>query len=136
MSLLYSIDGKKIDIAQQALRNLDRALAIDGTPVKHGLKWIANSAERYASSVTHLDTWTLWESYLVHQSVGTSGAFATVYVDPSVINPRGQRPAIYAEYEFARGGGHDAFQITVGVSDSYVNPGIDLIINEAMRELN
>jgi hypothetical protein len=92
------------DAIARAMKRFDDALSIDSDTVKRGLGMMARPAANYASAITHQDTATLWRSYVINQDTGSSGAFASVYVDPSIVNPRGQRPANYAFYEFARGG--------------------------------
>jgi hypothetical protein len=122
------------DAIARAMKRFDDALSIDSDTVKRGLGMMARPAANYASAITHQDTATLWRSYVINQDTGSSGAFASVYVDPSIVNPRGQRPANYAFYEFARGGSHDAFGRTAARAASYVNPAVDFILNEAAKK--
>jgi hypothetical protein len=124
----------EFDALKRAMKRFDDALDINSDIVKRGVAQMAEPAERYASSITHQDTATLWRSYKIDKGAGTSGTFATVFVDSSVVNPRGQRPVDYAFYEFARGGAHDAFGRTLARSATFVNPGVDYILDEAAKK--
>ncbi len=135
MPLAYGMAEQALKVAGIAVKRLERAFAYDQQPVRSGLGYITREAGNIAYAITHQDTATLYKSYLKQQDIGTSGAFSTIYVDPSVVNPRGYRPAVYAQYEFGRGGSHDAFQRVVDASDTYINPGIDIITEMALREL-
>ena len=65
--------------------------------------------QRYAKSITHIDTSALQASHL-GEVYGTRGR---IYINPSAINPRGQRPETYGPYEQARGGSHAFYDRTV-----------------------
>lgn len=122
-----------LKILRRAIKRFEDSLEPDSTVMIQGAKKMAEPARDYASSITHQDTATLWRSYDVAQGSGSSGAFATVFVDPSIVNPRGQRPVDYAFYEFARGGSHDAFGRTIARSGAFVDSGVDYILKEAAK---
>lgn len=133
MPLAYEVESE-IKRMERAIRLYDKALSDDGQPVRRGLTRMSGAGSRFASSITHIDTATLYRSYGVRQGVGTSGAYATIYILPGIVNPRGQRPVVYGPYEFGRGGDHDAFGRTVQQSDQFVEPAIEQILNDAGRE--
>ena len=107
MSKLVNIEG--IQQAQQA--NL-RALAVMQPEGKLGqaIQLILPELHRFAVSITHV--WkvrggALRASHrmsLVEKNADT--VRGSIFIDPSAVNPRGQRPAEYGVYENARGGEH------------------------------
>jgi hypothetical protein len=134
MPLNYDVTTEpELTEVYRGLARFDAALDIDSPTVARGLGLMARPAAAFASTITHQDTATLWRSYLINQGVGSSGAFASIFVDPGVVNPRGQRPSEYAFYEFSRGGSHDAFGRTVARAESYVNVAIDFMLNAAAK---
>lgn len=119
-----------------AIARMDAALEVNppGRAVSAALSVIAERTAAYASEITHRDTNTLYRSYRKEYGQGTSGAFATIYVDPSVVNPRGAQPAVYAAHEFNRGGDHDAFgRATARANSDFVQVGIRRMLQEAAR---
>lgn len=70
-----------------------------GRAIKYGL----TAAERYAISITHVDTGALRASHRI-QYDGDSGM---LYLDPHARNPRsGELTSVYGWYEHQRGGSH------------------------------
>ena len=73
------------------------------------VKYAVLEFQLYAESITHVDTGALTRSHL-GEVYATHGR---VYINPSAINPRGQRPETYGPYEHARGGTHAFYDRTV-----------------------
>ncbi len=128
------VDAEEIKQTDRAIGRFEKALSKDGRPVRKGLARMAGSASRFMASITHIDTHTLARAYGVDQGIGTSGAFAGVFIIPSIVNPRGQRPAEYGPYEFGRGGDHDALGRTFAQASRFVDPNIVLVLKEAALE--
>jgi hypothetical protein len=60
-------------------------------------------AQRYAVSITHVDTGSLRASHRM-QMYGNKGE---IFIDPNAVNPRSRsRPVDYGVYEHKRGGSH------------------------------
>lgn len=98
----------------------------EGGNVKTGLYAMAAQTATYAAVITHRDTATLYRSYEIEEKPGK----AAIYIDPAMINPRGERPAVYGPEEFARGGSHNAFGRAYSQANpSYVISGIEVILN-------
>lgn len=77
--------------------------------VGQAIKHVTSGAHRYLVRETHVDT----GSYRASQRMEITGLRGRLYVDPTARNPRsGQRPAVYGEYEEARGGSHAAYKRT------------------------
>lgn len=79
----------------------------------NAVKYAATAAQRYAVSITHVWKYLgggLRASHRIRMESGTRGR---VYIDPTSVNPRGQRPAEYGIYEHARGGSHAFYERTV-----------------------
>lgn len=125
------------DAAQVAAALARFGEALNPTPasqgIQAGLMAMAQPALAYASAVTHRDTDTLSRSYLIDQGQGSGGAYASIYIDPSIQNPRGQSPAVYGPMEFARGGDHDAFGRAFQKAEEFVREGVALILDEAAK---
>lgn len=136
--LAYDIDTEVMKRLEAALENFDKEIQVApaGPAVKRGLARMSGHASRFASGITHIDTGTLYRSYLLKMDDGTSGSYAQIYVNPQVVNPRGQRPVVYAPYEFGRGGDHDAFGQTVRAAGPWVDEGVQIILETAAKRLN
>jgi hypothetical protein len=74
-------------------------------------RYAAVEAERYAISITHVDTGTLRASHRIDQD---GPARFIIHPDPAAKNWRsGSRAAVYGEVENARGGEHAFYERTV-----------------------
>lgn len=95
----------RIEGLQEALRrNQQRVLALrpDGV-VDREIHRITLGAQRYAMSITHVDTGAL---RLSHRAIYAPSQ-GRVHLSPSTRNPRtGKRPWEYGVYEHDRGGEH------------------------------
>jgi hypothetical protein len=64
---------------------------------------VTTMAQRYAVSITHVDTGALKASH----RIDLRGTHGIIYLDPAANNPvSGARTAIYGPVEHARGGSH------------------------------
>ena len=128
MSITASVriegDGRVIADLNQASKSLDaRGDLGDITLIMAGL------ALNYASSITHQDTATLWQSYVLDTSGLKSRSEVVVHIDPSVTNPRNERPVKYGPYEHNRGGQHAFFDRTVNErGDQILRGGVNRIV--------
>jgi hypothetical protein len=109
----------------RVIANLDRAYDLVNRrgELSDIAQWMAQTAERYASGITHQDTATLWGSYIFDTSELQSHNRIYIHIDPSVVNPRGQRPVKYGPYEHARGGEHAFFRRTVNERGDFILEG-------------
>lgn len=97
-----------VEAAEAFVGRLDAALQPQGKAIEAGLAFILDEGMRFAGENTHIWTDTLNRSYLKEQRENVG----VIYIDPGAQNPYGARPAVYAAYEFGRGGDHDAFTLT------------------------
>lgn len=84
-----------------------------GGPVQAGIKYAVTQLHRYAVVVTHV--WRVKGGGLRashRMEIAPGGLHGRIYIDPSAMNPRGQRPAEYGVYEHRRGGTHAFYQRT------------------------
>lgn len=69
--------------------------------------------QRYVVAITHVDTGTLRASHRIEMQMSGSAAQATIYVDPTAVNPRSNKRAEeYSVVEHARGEGHAFYERT------------------------
>lgn len=112
------------------IRNVEVGTDPAGDNVERGLFDMGDKTKNYASSITHQWTATLYRSYLLDIGAAGNKAAAQVFVDPNAMNPFGQRPAVYAPFEFARGGSHDAFGLAFKQANpAFVISGIEVILD-------
>jgi len=114
MSERVTIEG-----IQEAQRANLRAIAVMEPKGKLGraLQLILPELHRYAVSITHV--WVHWggalraahRMQLLESSEETARGY--IFIDPSAVNPRGQKPIDYGIYEHARGGEHAFYQRTM-----------------------
>ena len=137
--ITYTAEVDALRALARKVSAFDKAIKVNpvaGPAVREGMIFMAYHAERHASQITHRDTWTLYRSYVTDFVQIGDKAQSVVYVDPTIINPNNERPAIYALVEFGRGGDHDAFGLTVQAADTYVFSGIGLMMDVAMQTAN
>lgn len=70
--------------------------------------YATSQAHRYAVAFTHVDSGALRAAHRIE--IHPSGLHGSIYIDPSAINPKGQKPSMYGIYEHARGGAHAFYQ--------------------------
>lgn len=108
-----------VDITIQGLQeaqrdNLKQIAALQpSSALGHGVKAAGTDLLRYAVAVTHVDTGALRAAHREEFSAWSGDALATIYIDPSAVNPRsGGRPSVYGAVEEARGGSHAFYERT------------------------
>lgn len=100
---------------QEAQRANTRAIAAVqtkgglGRAVRHGMV----QAQRYAVAITHVDTGALKASHRMAFTDRGGMARGRIFIDPSSVNPRGQKPSVYGPVEHERGGGHAFYARTL-----------------------
>jgi hypothetical protein len=110
MGIELSITG--LQEAQQANLRLIAAMKPGGR-LAGAVQYGAIEAHRYATAITHVWIYRGGALKASHRIKWNGGLEATVSIDESAVNPRGQRPAIYGPYEHRRGGEHAFYQRTV-----------------------
>jgi len=71
---------------------------------------------RYAVAITHVWWYRgggLRASHRMSVQELKSGPRGRIYISPTAVNPRGQKPAEYGPYEHARGGSHAFYDRTI-----------------------
>ncbi len=69
--------------------------------------------QRYTVAITHVDTGTLRAAHRIDLQMSGHTAQATIYVDPTAVNPRSNRRAEeYSVVEHARGEAHAFYERT------------------------
>ena len=109
MTEMVTIEG--IQEVQDA--NLRRIAALQPTgAVGKAIKYGTIRLHRYAVAITHV--WKhLGGGLRASHRMAISGLDGKISIDPSAMNPRGQRPADYGPREHARGGTHAFYQRAV-----------------------
>ena len=69
------------------------------------IQYTTIAAHRYTVSITHV-WWDRGGGLRASHRMRINGLRGEIYIDPSSVNPRGQRPSIYGPAEHARGGTH------------------------------
>jgi hypothetical protein len=102
MSSDFSIQG-----LQEAQRANARHIAAMKPSGAFGrvVQYATVSAHRYAVSITHVWRYKGGGLRASHR-MRVYGLRGEISIDPSAVNPRGQRPSIYGPAEHARGGTH------------------------------
>lgn len=113
--------------------NLQRIAAMKpagamGKAIKYG----AIRLHRYAVAITHVWKYKGGGLRASHR-MAVEGASAKIYIDPTTINPRGQRPSIYGPYEHARGGTHAFYNRTVAEEGPATGKRMGVIILDEVR---
>lgn len=100
---------------QQAQRDnlkMIRALA-PNTGLGRAVQVAAIDLQRYTVAITHVDTGTLRAAHRIEMQMSGNAAQATIYVDPTAVNPRSNKRAEeYSVVEHARGEGHAFYERT------------------------
>lgn len=105
-----SIQG--IQQAQRDNLKMIRALA-PNSGLGRAVQVAAIDLQRYAVAITHVDTGTLRAAHRIEMQMSGSAAQATIYVDPSAVNPRSNnRAEEYSLVEHARGEAHAFYERT------------------------
>lgn len=108
MTIHLGIEG----IQEAQARHLRmRAALRPGGAISRAVYSVLVEAHRYAVLITHVDTGALRASHRISFDAGR--ARGEIYIDPTAVNPRGQRPAEYGPEEHARGGSHAFYRRTV-----------------------
>lgn len=126
MTMRMGIEG--IQAAQAHNLRMLAALQPRGTMDKI-VYMAAIELHRYAVSITHVDTGALRASHRILIEAGR--ARGQISIDPSSVNPRGQRPYEYGPLEHARGGSHAFYKRTVDERGKAVlKQAIDMALKE------
>ena len=109
MSINATIKG----IQELQNKNLKRIAALKpsgaaGRILRYGLTRL----HRYAVSITHVWKYKGGGLRASHR-MGMDGLRGRIYIDPTAVNPRGQKPVEYGYWESARGGAHAFYDRTV-----------------------
>lgn len=104
----WKLTIKGLEEAQAVNRRRLAALQ-PGNEFGRAVQYAVEEFQWYAKMITHIDTSALQASHLGE----VYGLRGRVYINPSAINPRGQRPEIYGTYEHARGGSHAFYDRSV-----------------------
>lgn len=109
MTVTLGISG--IQQAQQANLKMIASLKPNGS-LARAIKYGTIQAERYAVSITHVDTGGLRASHRI--KFRSYPAEGTIYLDPAARNPRRRnaKPSTYGFYEHNRGGSHAFYERT------------------------
>jgi len=104
----WKLTIRGLEEAQAVNRRRLAALRPD-SDAGRAIQTVVQTLQGYAKTITHRDTTALQASHLgeVH------GLQGRIFINPSAINPRGQRPSVYGELEHARGGSHAFYDRTV-----------------------
>lgn len=129
----YGIELKiGIEGLQELQRQNQRALAAlepRNAPAK-ALQYITAGLLRYAITITHAITGALRASH----HAGFFNYRGVVFIDPGAVNPFGQRPSVYGEYEHARGGAHAFYDRTVREAGAPImRTGLSILDRELWR---
>ena len=91
------------------------------------VQFIIGHAQRYAISITHVDTGALRASHRMF--VDYSNARGKLFISPTTVNPRtGQRPSVYGEYEHERGEDHAFYDRTAEeVGPKLLQHGVEMV---------
>lgn len=112
-------DRVSIQGIQEAQRANLRAIAVMQPKGRLGraLQITLADLHRYAVSITHV--WIYYGGALrashriADLVISDNQARGEIFLDPTAVNPRGQRPAEYGVYEHARGGEHAFYELTI-----------------------
>lgn len=107
VTLKTTVQGQAEALA--AVQRLEREIAA-GRGLRRAVGLAAERLQRYARTVTHVDTGELQAS---HRSLYTGPLTAEVSLDRAARNLHDGRPYVYGVYEHARGGGHAFYARTV-----------------------
>ena len=93
--------------------NLQRIAALTPTGAAgKAIKYGTIRLHRYAVAITHVWKYKGGALRASHR-MAISGLDGKITIDPSAMNPRGQRPADYGPHEHARGGTHAFYKRAV-----------------------
>jgi hypothetical protein len=107
--------GSTIQGLQEAQRdNLKMIAALHPSRgLARGVQAALTDLERFAVSVTHVDTGALRASHRMRMELGANDALGTIYIDPGAMNPRSNKRVVdYAGTEHARGDIHAFYERT------------------------
>lgn len=102
---MVGIEG--IQEVQQANITLINSLQPGGA-LSNAVRGAITEFHRLALFYTHVNTGALRASHRIQY---TGGLSAEMYIDPSAVNPYGERPAKYGLEEHSRGGTHAFYDL-------------------------
>lgn len=94
---------------RQFIRRLIAAMRPGGSMTRI-ITYATDWGRQLAGEYSHQDTTELSKSHLSEVTEG--GSQGRVYINPSAVNPRGQRPAIYGPFEHGHGTSHAFYTLT------------------------
>lgn len=137
---MYKLDNiESIQKAQE--RNLRRIAALQPTgKAGEAVRNAIVALHRYAVSITHVGRYDrmgvpgkkIGGSLRASHRMEITGLEGQIYIDPSSVNPLGQKPAIYGVYEHARGGEHAFYDRTVDGEGPRVSARVIADIKEGL----
>jgi len=127
IELKIGIEG--LQEAQRQNQKMLAALEPRNAPAK-ALQYITAALLRYATVITHVVTGALRASH----RAGYFNYRGVVFIDSGAVNPFGDRPSVYGEYEHARGGSHAFYERTVReAGGSIMRTGLNILDQEVWR---
>lgn len=130
------MDDLSIQGLQEAQRDnlrMIRSLQPDGS-MGQAVQVATVDMQRYAVSVTHVDSGALRASHRIDYSNSYDEARANIFIDPSARNPRSRAlTSVYGPVEEARGGSHAFYERTM---DEEGDRALDLAANVLIRGLD
>jgi len=121
----FSLRG--LQEAQQENLRMVRAVSPSGG-MGRAVQYLAESAHRFAVSVTHVDTGALRASHRLAQEGASRWR---LYLDPNARNPRsGARTSVYGPIEHDRGGEHEFYERTIEAGPDMVDRALVYVMRD------
>jgi len=104
--------------------NAKRIAALKPTgELGQAIKDLTITGHRYAVQITHVWKY-LGGGLRASHRMEVKGTTGRIYIDPSAVNPRGQKPVVYGYYENRRGGDHAFYDRT----EEFLNKDAEKIV--------
>jgi hypothetical protein len=140
--LFFNLDITQLEsLVRRLTATLDKEVG-KGKSSEVMIDWMAGETHDFLFKKTHKWTNTLFDSYLVNKREGRArgiydpgGLVREIIVDPSVVNPEGDRPAEYAGREYDRGGTHDTFDWVSAQFEGFFDEGFELFEGQLAQKL-
>jgi len=129
--------GISLEGLQEALEQNARRIAAlkPGGARAKAVQYGITALHRYAVSITHVWKYKGGGLRASHRmEVSEGGEHGRIYIDPTAVNPRGQRPAEYGPYEHARGGSHAFYDRTLSEHGPQVTAEMQRMITEGILD--
>lgn len=103
----------------QAANNRQIAATKRSRTLGRAVLYAMTKLHRYAVAITHVWVYKGGGLRASHRmKLERGGLCGRIYIDPSAVNPRGQKPSIYGPIEEARGGSHAFYYRAVSENDA------------------